>query len=88
MVGERSKGKLLGVGLDAQDDQVRVTRGKNFHLVGGTKDTHETMQEQCIKLNEKLDARGKELDQLERQEFLDLAAQCGMNVAIPRETKS
>ena len=86
MVRERSKAKLLGVGLDNEDGQVRLTRGKNFHLVGGSQDTHQAMQEKCIKLNEKLDARGKELDDLETGEFLDLAAECRMNV-VPISSK-
>ena len=85
MVLERRKARLLGVGLDHSDDEVRVTRGKNFHLVGGSHETHQSMQEKCIKFNEKLDDRGKELEDLERKEFLDLAAECRMNVAIPSE---
>ena len=80
---EHPKAKLLGVGLDKADEIVRVTRGDNFHLVGGSQDTHTSMQEKCIKFNEKLDDRGKELDTLEQQEFLDLAAECEMNVAKP-----
>ena len=87
MVSERDKAKLLGIGLDGEDGHVRVTRGKNFELHGGSQDTHEAMQEKCIKFNEKLDERGKELGALERREFLDLAAECRMNVAIPREPK-
>ena len=83
MVTERRKAKLLGVGLDKDDEVVRVTRGKNFELRGGSKETHETMQEKCIKFNEKLDARRKELGDLERGEFLDLAAECKMNVVVP-----
>lgn len=83
MVRKNTNSKLLGVGLDNKDEHVRVTRGKNFHLVGGSQDTHEHMQEKCIKFNEKLDARGKELDDLEHKEFLDLAAQCEMNILPP-----
>jgi hypothetical protein len=78
VVQDNRKAALLGVGLDNKDGHVRVTRGKNFHLLGGSQETHEAMQETCIKLNEKLDARGKELGSLERGEFLDLAAECGM----------
>ncbi len=85
MVRERRKAGLLGVGLDNTDEETRVTRGKNFHLVGGSHETHQSMQEKCIKFNEKLDDRGKELEDLERREFLDLAAECRMNVAIPSE---
>ena len=66
--------------LDGKDGQLRVTRGKNFQLVGGSHDTHESMQEKCIKFNEKLDARGKDLQELEKQELIDLADDCDMNL--------
>jgi hypothetical protein len=76
--------KLLGFGLDNKDDKVRITRGKNFHLLGGSQETHQSMQEKCVKFNEKLDRRGKQLEDLGQDEFLDLAAQCQMNVLAPR----
>ncbi len=63
---------LLGVGLDAADEHVRITRGDNFHLVGGSEETHERMTETAVKFNEKLRERGKRLETLERQEFDDL----------------
>ena len=66
--------------MDNADGHVRVTRGQNFHLLGGSQDTHEAMQEKCIKLNEKLDARGKQLEDLDRTELADLAAECDMNM--------
>lgn len=75
--------KLLGLGLDNSDGEVRITRGKNFHLYGGSKDTHECMQEKCIKFNEKLDARGKRLEDLETSEFVDIASECEMPVIKP-----
>ncbi len=81
MSRKRQKAKLLGVGLDNDDGETRVTRGPNFNLVGGSEDTHETMQEKCIKFNEKLGAKGKQLEQLERKEFMDLAGECGMPIA-------
>lgn len=81
MVQERRKAMLLGLGLDNDDGHVRVTRGRNFHLIGGSQDTHESMQEKCTKFNEKLKDRRKELEDLGRQEFLDLAGECEMNVA-------
>jgi len=85
VVKPNDRAHLLGVGLDNDDGHVRVTRGENFHLVGGSQDTHEAMQEKCIKLNEKLDERGKQLHELERDEFLDIAAQCDMEVTEIRE---
>lgn len=81
---KRKRAKILGVGLDGEGEALRVTRAENFHLVGGSKDTHESMQEKAIKFNEKLGARGKGLEQLEAKEFLDLAAECDMPVALPR----
>ena len=87
VVREHREAKLLGVGLDGEDEAVRVTRGKNFHLVGGSADTHEQMQEKCIKFNEKLDGRNKQLGELEAGELIELAAECEMNVAIPRSAK-
>ena len=80
----RANARLLGVGLDGDDGQVRVTRGDNFALVGGSAQTHESMQEKCIKFNEKLSRSGKELGDLDRQEFLELAADCQMNVVVPQ----
>lgn len=77
---------LLGLGLDNEDGHVRVTRGENFRLLGGSETTHESMQEKCIKFNEKLQDRGKRLDDLDRKEFLDLAADCEMNV-LPTDAR-
>ena len=85
MVCHSRKARLVGVGLDRDDEMVRVTRGRNYHLIGGSRDTHRSMQEKCVQFNEKLCARGKELEDLEHQEFLDLAAECRMNVARGRE---
>lgn len=79
----RKNMKILGVGLDNSDGEVRMTRGENFHLVGGSEETHEVMQEKCIKFNEKLSERGKSLDDLERNEFADLAEECEMNMLRP-----
>ena len=79
--------KLLGIGLDGKDGHVRLTRGENFHLVGGSEETHERMQEQCIKFNEKLSERGKQLANLERAELRDLAQQCQMNLVLPEDVR-
>ena len=64
--------RLLGVGLDNDDGHVRITTGRNFALVSGSEATHERMQEVCIKFNEQLDRRGRELADLSRDEVIDL----------------
>ena len=73
----RSKAIILGVGLD-NDGHKRVTSGDNFLLVGGSKDTHEDMTEKVIKINEKIGARGKTLDNVSHEEFEDIAQDVGL----------
>ena len=63
---------MLGVGLDATDGQVRITRGDNFTLCGGGEETHSIMQETAVKVNEQLDRKGKTLDETSPQEFRDI----------------
>ncbi|MGC3961267.1 MAG: hypothetical protein QM813_26070 [Verrucomicrobiota bacterium] len=84
--GKNSKRKavLLGVGLDS-DGHKRVTKGPNFALVGGSKDTHEQMTEKAIKINEKLKARGKQLEEVSREEFDDIAHEVGLKRGDSRQ---
>ena len=53
---------LLGLAFDNDDGHTRLTRGKNFFLVGGCQETHAVMQETAVKINEQLDKRGKRLE--------------------------
>jgi hypothetical protein len=76
-VSKKKRAVLLGVGLDS-DGHKRVTTGKNFALLGGSKETHEAMVEKTIKLNEKLAAKGKELENVSAAEFDDLAHEVGL----------
>ena len=69
---------LLGMGLDCKDGHVRVTKGKNFALLGGSEETHEEMQEKAIKFNEHLDKRGKSLEEISEKEFGDIAKNIGL----------
>ncbi len=74
---KQSKALLLGVGLDS-DGHKRVTTGPNFLLAGGSKDTHEQMTEKAIKINEKLSAKGKRLEEVTAEEFDDIAHSVGL----------
>lgn len=80
----RGKALLLGVGLDS-DGHKRITTGPNFALVGGTQETHEVMTEKAIKINEKLAAKGKSLEQVSREEFDDIAAAVGLQRHEPSQ---
>jgi hypothetical protein len=73
----KRRAALLGVGLDA-DGHKRITTGENFTLVGGSAATHDQMTEQAIKINEKLKARGKRLEDVSRAEFDDIAHEVGL----------
>jgi len=70
---QRKKALLLGVGLDNKDGHQRITRGENFILLHGSRETHERMTEKAIKFNEQLKRRGKRLEEINREEFLDIA---------------
>jgi hypothetical protein len=80
-VAEKHKRKktalILGLGLDS-DGHKRLTTGPNFALVGGTQDTHEAMTEKAIKINEKLAAKGKRLEEVSREEFDEIAQSVGL----------
>ena len=65
---------LIGLGLDNKDGHVRVTQGENFSIFDGSEETHERMQRTCIKLNEKLARKGKQLVDVSQAEFRDLLA--------------
>jgi hypothetical protein len=79
---QRRKGVMLGLGLDS-DGHKRLTTGPNFVLVGGTEETHEVMTEKAIKINEKLTAAGKSLEQVDREEFDDIAQSVGLRRMKP-----
>ena len=74
---KKRKAALLGLGLDS-DGHKRITTGPNFTLLGGTQETHEQMTEKAIKINEKLKARGKRLEDVSHAEFDDIAHEVGL----------
>jgi hypothetical protein len=78
----RRKALMLGLGLDS-DGHKRLTTGPNFVLAGGTQNTHEEMTEKAIKINEKLAARGKQLEEVSHEEFDDIAHSVGLHRPKP-----
>ena len=78
------KKTLLGLGLDNKDGHTRVTKGEDFQLIGGSEETHGTMQEKAIKLTEHLKRRGKTLDTVTREEFHEIADKIGMKLIAPK----
>jgi len=78
----RRKAVMVGLGLDS-DGHKRLTKGPNFVLMGGTAGTHEIMTEKAIKINEKLAAKGKQLENVSHEEFDDIAHSVGLKQSPP-----
>ncbi len=79
---QSAKAMMLGVGLDS-DGHKRITTGENFALVGGSEETHDVMVEKTIKINEKLSAKGKRLEDVSKDEFNDIAHSVGLHRDCP-----
>ena len=79
----RRKAVMLGVGLDS-DGHKRLTTGPNFILAGGSQETHEVMTEKAIKINEKLAAKGKQLEDVSHDEFDEIAHSVGLHRHKPK----
>ncbi|VGO22165.1 hypothetical protein [Pontiella sulfatireligans] len=61
--------RLLGVGFDAEDGHVRITKGENYDVFMGSGESHEYLQQLIQKIEEELKARGMKLDDLTPKEF-------------------
>ncbi|MCK4463093.1 MAG: hypothetical protein KAU58_02145, partial [Candidatus Omnitrophica bacterium] len=66
---------------DCKDGHIRLTRGNNFRLYGGSEETHKFMQEKAIKLNEQLDKKHKTLNDIDVEEFYDIAQKIGLKIS-------
>lgn len=63
--------RLLGIGHDS-DGHRRVTKADSIVVVGGTKETHEQLQEQAIRINEEAAKRGRDISQMSFNEVQDI----------------
>ncbi len=79
------KAVLLGLGLDNKDGHVRYTKGPNFHLFGGSQETHEEMQDKAMRFNEELKKRDKRLEDVSRDEFREIAEGIGLREVASKE---
>lgn len=68
----RPTAALLGLAFDNDDGHTRLTRGKNFLLMGGRQETHAVMQETAVKINEHLDKRSKCLEDVPIDELRNI----------------
>ena len=79
---KQRKAVMLGVGLDS-DGHKRLTTGPNFVLVGGSAETHGVMTEKVVKINEKLARKGKQLEEVSREEMDEIAHEVGLRRQEP-----
>jgi len=63
---------LLGLGLDGDDGHKRITQGEQFHLVGGSEETHGRMTETVIKTFEELKRRDRHLETVDPRELAEI----------------
>lgn len=81
---------LFGVGLDDPGGHVRITKGDDFRLYGGSKPTHEKMQELTLKARERLKVRGKTFASASQREIHDtlddVAEKLGLQRASDKDT--
>jgi hypothetical protein len=77
-----AKKLLLGLGFDQTDEDARLTRGENFELYGGSKLTHEQMQEKATKFNEELEKKHKTMDSVSAEDFQEIALKLDMPLLV------
>ena len=61
--------RLLGVGFDADDGHVRMTKGESYDVLMGSEESHEYIQQLIQRIEDELKARGLTLDDLTPEEF-------------------
>jgi len=75
---KKKKAMLLGLGFDGRKGHVRITKGENFYLYGGSQRTHAELQEKAMSFNDELQKRRKKLEDISPEEFRDIAADIGL----------
>lgn len=76
---KKEKKTLLGISFDKnEEEQLRITHGDNFQLYGGSKYSHEEMQEKAAQFNEELKKKNKSMDNISNEEFCEIADKLDM----------
>jgi hypothetical protein len=68
----RKKGLLVGVRTGKGDGHTRVSRGKDFVAVGGTKEAHEHLRETVAEISQEAKRRGRDLAEVRKEEFREI----------------
>jgi hypothetical protein len=70
----RKEGLLVGVRVDRGDGHSRVSKGKDFVAVGGTKEAHEHLRETVAEISDEVRRRGRSIGEVRREEFREILA--------------
>ena len=72
-IGKRKKIiRLLGVGFDAEDGHVRITKGEKYDVFMGSDESHEYIRKLIQDIEEEIEKRGRSLDDITPDEFAEL----------------
>jgi len=63
---------LLGVGFDAGDGNIRITRADSYQVLMGSGETHEALQRICRRIDDSIKASGRILSDYTPEEFMEL----------------
>jgi hypothetical protein len=77
---------LLGLGLDG-DGHARVTKGEGYLLVGGSRETHDRMQEEVERFRHALERRGTTIERASLREVAEAARESGLARKIQRSRR-
>jgi len=69
----RLRAAIIGLGLDGQDTDHRLSTGEQCLLLGGSAETHAEMLETMLRLESELDRRGRRLAEVSPTELADIA---------------
>jgi hypothetical protein len=69
----RIRATLIGLGFDGRDDDYHLTRGDQCLIVGGSEETHASLRETMLLMEDELDRMGQSLGDLDPAELADLA---------------
>ena len=64
--------RLLGVGFDAEDGHVRITKGEKYDVFMGSDESHEYIRKLIQDIEEEIEKRGLSLDDITPDEFAEL----------------
>jgi len=72
-IGKRKKIiRLLGVGFDAEDGHVRISKGEKYDVLMGSDESHEYIRRLIQDIEKAIEERGLSLDDITPEEFTEL----------------